>query len=431
MIASDTPSPPRPLVRPWMTTPQTRAVIDALERAGGVGCARFVGGCVRDALLDRDQGDLDIDIATPLTPPEVTFALKAARLRAIPTGVEHGTVTALAPDAQSRGRPFEITTLRRDVETDGRRAVVAFATDWAEDAARRDFRLNALYLAPDGALHDPTGGGIADALAGRIVFVGDPSTRIREDYLRVLRFFRFLAGYGRGEPDPAAVVACTTLRAGVADLSGERVSKELLKLLSALDPGPAMRLMRDTGVLAVLLPAVTTVDRLCGVIRVERIEGVEPDAGLRLAALLPDDRAVVAEAGRRLRLTNAMRDRLLDACSNGTLVDAGLAPPAIRLAIYRLGAQAVADRLRLGWATAPDRDAPSRRALLSITRDWSPPPFPISGAEVKAAGVPQGPLVGQVRREVEAWWIARDFADDPPGADQALSQAVSRLPPQG
>src|SRR5581483_1607408 len=173
-----------------MTKPQTRAVIEALEAAGGAGCARFVGGCVRNAILRQPIGD--IDIATKLTPDQVTRALETAGLKAVPTGVEHGTVTAVAG-----GHPYEITTLRRDVETDGRRAVVAFTTDWAEDAMRRDFRLNALYADPNGKLYDPTAGGLADARAGRIVFVGDAETRIREDALRILRFFRFSAWYGR------------------------------------------------------------------------------------------------------------------------------------------------------------------------------------------------------------------------------------------
>ena len=182
--------------QPWMTAPATLAVMDALESRGGAGCARFVGGAVRNALLGQPVGD--IDIAATLVPDQVIAALRAARLKAVPTGIEHGTVTAVAD-----GRPYEITTLRRDVETDGRRAVVAFTTDWAQDAGRRDFTLNALYADRQGALLDPTGRGIADARAGRIVFVGEAKARVREDYLRILRFFRFHAWYGRGEPDAA------------------------------------------------------------------------------------------------------------------------------------------------------------------------------------------------------------------------------------
>src|ERR1700761_5621664 len=231
----------------WMTHPATAAVIAALEAAGGEGCARFVGGCVRNALLRQPVSD--VDIATTLTPDVVTKALKDAGLKAVPTGVDHGTVTAVA-----QGKPFEITTLRGAVETDGRRAVVAFTKDWAEDAQRRDFRLNALYADPAGRLYDPTGGGLGDAHAGRIVFVGEAETRIREDALRILRYFRFLAWYGKGEPDGVALAACQALRDLTANLSAERVSKEFLKLLAAVDPREAVSLMARTGVLTVILP---------------------------------------------------------------------------------------------------------------------------------------------------------------------------------
>ena len=210
----------------WMGAANTTAVLEALEAAGGADCARFVGGCVRNALIGKPIDD--IDIATRLSPDAVTQALKAASLKAVPTGVEHGTVTAVAG-----GKPFEITTLRRDVSTDGRRAVVAFTDDWAEDAQRRDFTLNSLYARRDGSIYDPTGHGVADARAGRIVFVGEADQRIAEDSLRILRFFRFLAWYGKGPADPTALAACAAARGRIATLSAERVSKELLKLLAA------------------------------------------------------------------------------------------------------------------------------------------------------------------------------------------------------
>lgn len=233
--------------QPWLESQATRAVMRALEAAGGAGCARFVGGCVRNSLLGQPVDD--IDIATRLRPEQTMAALKAAGLKAVPTGVEHGTVTGV-----SERRPYEITTLRRDVETDGRRAVVAFTEDWAEDAARRDFRLNALYADAAGTVFDPTGGGLEDAAAGRIVFVRWAETRIREDYLRILRFFRFYAWYGRGEPDAVGLAACAKLKGGMAQLSAERVSKEMLKLLTAPDPRAAVRAMAETGVLAQVLP---------------------------------------------------------------------------------------------------------------------------------------------------------------------------------
>jgi len=390
--------------QPFMTAAPTRAVIEALRAAGGE--ARFVGGCVRDALLKRPVGD--IDIATTLTPEQVTAALQAAGLKAVPTGVEHGTVTAIAEH-----QPFEITTLRRDVETDGRRAVVAFTTDWAEDAARRDFRLNALYLDADGTLYDPTGGGIEDARAGRIVFVGDAETRIREDYLRILRFFRFYAWFGKGEADSGGLTACAALKDGVKTLSGERVSKELLKLLAAPDPRPAVRLMAASGVLSAFLPEAGALKRFETLVEIESGQLFETDADLRLAALLPGDRAAVAEASKRLRLSNEQRDRLLAASPDDLRIVSWMSPKEIRRAIYRIGAKVFKDRVKLAWA-ASDRSATyvQWRMLYVYADAWSPPPFPLSGQEIKAAGVPEGPLVGQVRREVEDWWIDLDFTDD-------------------
>ncbi len=407
--------------QPWMTASATRAVIDALEEAGGPGCARFVGGCVRDALLERPIGD--IDIATTVRPDAVTAALVAAGLKAVPTGVEHGTVTAI-----SAGEPFEITTLRRDVETDGRRAVVAFTEDWAEDAARRDFRLNALYLEPDGTLHDPTGGGVRDARAGRIVFVGDAETRIREDYLRILRFFRFVAWFGRGEPDAEGLAACAALKDGVRDLSGERAAKELLKLLAADDPRLAVGLMAAAGVLGAILPEVGGLQRFDGMVGIETELLFTEDAALRLAALLPDEQGAVTEAAQRLRLSNALRDRLLAACSDEVRLVSWMSPREIRRAIYRLGAKTFQDRVKLNWA-ASNRPvtSPQWRMLLVYADTWSPPPFPLDGGEIMAAGVPQGPLIGQVRREVEDWWLDLDFTDDKMAVLERLKAVVQGL----
>jgi poly(A) polymerase len=390
----------------WMTAPATAAVIAALEAAGGAGCARFVGGCVRNAVLRRPIAD--IDIATTLTPDAVTKALKAANLKAVPTGVEHGTVTAVA-----LGKPFEITTLRRDVETDGRRAVVAFTTDWAEDARRRDFRLNALYAEPTGRLYDPTAGGLADAHAGRIVFVGDAETRIREDALRILRFFRFQAWYGRGEPDAAALAACAGLRGLIAQLSAERVSAELLKLLAAEDPRGAVRLMAQSGVLAEALPEAQGLGRFERLVAIETEMLFTEDALLRLAALLPDDPAAAAALADRLRLSNAQKDRLVAALAPEPKLVSWMSPRETRRLVYRLGAQAFCDRITLAWGASERPAATTQwRALLPTAQSWTPPRFPLDGEEVLAAGVPKGPLVGQVMREVEAWWVENDFPAD-------------------
>jgi poly(A) polymerase len=401
-----------------MSAAPTRAVIAALEARGGAGCARFVGGCVRDTLLLRDGPELDIDIATPLAPAEVTAALEAAGLKAVPTGIEHGTVTAVA-----KGRPFEITTLRRDVETDGRRAVVAFTKDWAEDAARRDFRLNALYAEPDGRLHDPTGGGVEDAQAGRIVFVGDPETRITEDYLRILRFFRFYAAYGRGPPDAVGLAACGELRQALLGLSGERTAKELLKLLAAPDPRPALAAMAETGVMGVLLPGASDLTRLNGLVE---IEDADPDAVLRLAALLPDDREQLRAAIARLRLANATRDRLLAACPDENALAPDMTAQAARAAIYRLGRATFADRIQLAWAGAPNPESAAWATLLALAETWAPPPFPLNGADIKALGVTEGPQVGDLRRALEAWWIAQDFAPDRQAALAELRARVAQ-----
>ena len=408
----------------WMRLPATRAVMEALEAAGGPGCARFVGGCVRDALLGRippHATGLDIDIATPLPPGEVTRALEAAGLRAVPTGLAHGTVTAVA-----RGRPFEVTTLRRDVATDGRHATVAFTDDWAQDAARRDFRLNALYAAPDGRLYDPTGAGVADALAGRIVFVGDPGTRIEEDYLRILRFFRFTAWYGRGAPDAAGLAACAASLGGIGALSSERVQKELLKLLAAPDPRAAVRAMTAAGVLAACAPGLprhaAELARFERLVALEQAAGEPADALLRLAALLgaASDGAAVAA---RLRLPNAMRDRLL-AAGEGE-VSSGWTPAQRRGAVRTLGPRRALDRARLARAADP-ADAPGWAALEHTARSWTPPAFPLTGADAQAAGLSPGPALGRVLRELEADWAAEDFATDRAQLLQRLAERVAR-----
>jgi poly(A) polymerase len=402
---------------PWMTAPATTAVLDALEAAGGRDCARFVGGCVRNAIIG--QPIADIDVATTLTPDQVTDALKRAGVRAVPTGVEHGTVTAVFEH-----RPFEVTTLRRDVETDGRRAVVAFTTDWREDAMRRDFTLNALYARRDGTIYDPTGHGVADARAGRIVYVGDAEQRLREDHLRSLRFFRFLAWYGRGEPDAAAIAAITALKDGVAGLAAERISTELMKLLAAADPRAAVRLMRETGVLGVILPDVRDLARFEALTAIEADGVSETDPLLRLAALLPDDPELGVRTAERLRLSNVERDRLEAALTSSPELAAGLEPRAVRAAVYRLGAQSFRDRVKLAWAAAGGADASAWRKLLTTGEGWTAPTLPVSGADVLAAGVAKGPKVGEALRALEAWWIEGDFAADRAQALAKLKEIV-------
>ncbi|WP_297694523.1 CCA tRNA nucleotidyltransferase [Phenylobacterium sp.] len=407
--------------RPWMTQPETAAVMDALEAAGGADCARFVGGCVRNTLVGRPVDD--IDIATVLRPEAVSEALEAAGLRAVPTGVEHGTITAIC-----KGRPFEITTLRRDVTTDGRRAVVAFTEDWLEDAQRRDFTLNALYAQRDGTLLDPTGRGAADAEAGRIAFVGDPEQRIGEDYLRILRFFRFLAWYGKGAPDGPALAACTRLKDQVATLAAERISKELLKLLAADDPRQATALMLEAGVLEMVLPEPINLDRFKGLVEIETDLLFEADAMLRLAALLPDDQLTATRLAETLRLSNAERDRITAALAPTPRLKSWMSPREIRQAVYREGKAAFRDRAKLAWAAA-NRTAvtPQWRGMIALAEGWTVPQFPLTGEEVLAAGVPKGPMVGQVMREVEAWWIDHDFIDDKLSAIEKLKAVAQGM----
>ena len=395
-------------MRPWMAERATRAVMDALAVIGGEGAARFVGGCVRDTLLRRDAADLDLDIATRLTPDQVTRGLVAQGLRVEPTGLDHGTVTAIA-----FGRPFEITTLRKDVETDGRRAVVAFTTDWSEDAARRDFTMNALYADPDGRVHDPTGRGLDDAMAGRVIFVGDPDTRIKEDYLRVLRYFRFLARFAEDTPDPGALAACARHADQLVRLSAERIAKELLKLLAARDPRSAVELMSQIGVLTHIAPGFSRGQRFRGLIDVELALRRAPDAELRLAALGPSETSGALALAKRLKLSNALRDRLVAACSGQFTFTVDMSGQALRRAIWVLGASACRDQLLLSWAEDFTPAAVSEWGRqLELVDTWRPPAIPISGDDILSMGVEEGPRVGRVRKAFDDWWLDQDFPED-------------------
>jgi len=407
--------------RPWMTAPPTVAVLDALESEGGTDCARFVGGCVRNTIVGRPVDDLDI--ATTLTPDRVTGALEARGIRAVPTGIDHGTVTAV-----SSHLPHEITTLRRDVSTDGRRATVAFTDDWAQDAQRRDFTLNSLYARRDGSIYDPTGHGVADAKAGRIVFVGEPEQRLHEDYLRILRFFRFYAWFGRGEPDGPAVAACAALKDHIDTLAAERISKELLKLLAAEDPRPAVRLMAETGVLEVVLKGPADLGRFEVLVALENDQLFECEPVLRLAALLPDDQVAAGRLAERLRFSNPDRDRLVAALSPTPVLKSWMSPREIRRAVYRCGREVFRDRAKLAWAASSRTAATMQwRGMIALAEGWSLPTFPLTGQDVMNAGVPKGPLVGQVLREVEDWWIDHDFLDDKLSAVEKLKAVAQGM----
>ena len=384
--------------QPWMDLAQR--VMRALEGERS-GSARFVGGCVRNTLLGEPVAD--IDIATKLTPDRVSRAMLAAGVAVHPTGIEHGTLTVVADH-----RSYEVTTLRRDVETDGRRAVVAFTEDWAEDAQRRDFRMNALYAEPDGTLHDPTGGGLDDVAARRVVFVGDPETRIREDYLRILRFFRFNAWYAIGAPDAAGLTACTQLRAGLGAISVERIWSETLKLLGAPEPLVALDAAEQAGVFALLFPESSGLQLLSDLVRLERATGFRVDALLRFLSLFWKDAAVLAAVARRLKLSNEERDRLVFAAR----CDAGLDPDASRNDLHRLlyrhGRDVIRDNLLLAWAKQ-GVSAPGWGRLIADTDTYVRPVMPVSGEDVMAAGVATGPAVGVAIRKLEAAWVESDF----------------------
>ncbi len=389
--------PPRIVPQPWMVEPATRAVLEALSAEGVE--ARFVGGSVRDALLGRQIGD--IDIATPAPPERIIELLEKSGIKVVPTGLAHGTVTAVIPP-----RHFEITTLRRDVETYGRRARVAFDADWAADAARRDFTINAIFLAPDGTIDDPVGG-FTDLQAGRVRFVGDPATRITEDVLRLLRYYRFEARFGTGDGDPEARAACRAAAHLLPTLSGERVSQELVKLLETQDPIAALRMMQEDRVLAVALPEARHIERLQQMIAIEP----EPDPLRRLAALVEIDGEGAALAlAARLRVPNAWRDRLH-----------GLAPPwpfdpqedarSQRRALYRLGTERYRD---IALLVAAEGAMPQSRLaeLLDLADGWTPPAFPLAGRDVTALGIPPGERVGRLLAAVRDWWEVGDFTAD-------------------
>jgi poly(A) polymerase len=368
------------------------------------GASRFVGGCVRNTLMGRPVDD--IDIATQLTPDQVTQVATQAGFAAHPTGIEHGTVTVVV-----NHKPFEVTTLRRDVSTDGRRATVAFSESWEEDAERRDFRLNALYADAEGAIHDPTDGGLDDARAGRVIFIGDAHQRIKEDYLRILRFFRFNAWYAKGPLDPRGLAACADLVAGLDTLSAERVWKETKKLLAAPDPRSAWEGMEAIEVRAHALPELRNHARLDALMRLEADLLLPVDAMTRVAAALDDQESARALA-RRLKLANEECDRLVAALGQEVKLVSYMSLREMRRAIYTLGNQAFRDRVMLAWAGAGGEKSQQWRALLAHGQMWTPPKLPLSGDEVMAAGVPAGPKVGAVMREVEAWWVDADFPDD-------------------
>lgn len=408
------PRPPSLAGAEWLARPATRAVMSALEKNGAQ--ARVVGGAVRNALLGAPVKD--IDIATTAKPDEVLRLAAAAGLKAVPTGLAHGTVTVVAEHV-----PFEVTTLRRDVETFGRHARVAFTADWALDASRRDFTINALYCDAGGTVHDPLGG-YGDIRQRRVRFIGKAEDRIREDYLRILRFFRFTAEYADGTPDPAGLAACVALSAGLDQLSGERVRAEMLRLLAARRAARTTALMTDAGLAAHVLLEPPQLPLFQRVVEIEQALAKPPDPLLRLAALAGAHPGFALKLRQRLKLSNQEYERL----ARMAMPDRGFDPSApeheAKTLLYRHGAEAYSDGAILAWARSDDPPGDARRRhRFALPARWQVPELPIRGSDVIALGVPAGPEVGRVIADFEDWWIGAGF----PSVGPQLALALRRL----
>jgi poly(A) polymerase len=377
---------------------QTRSGMPRLLRVlgAGEGLTRFVGGCVRDTLLGLEVSD--VDLATRIPPDQVIARLEADRIKAVPTGIAHGTVTAVVG-----GRPVEVTTLRRDVATDGRRATIAYTEDWRKDAARRDFTINALSADPAGRIFDYFDG-VEDLRARRVRFIGDPLTRIAEDHLRILRFFRFHARFGAGDPDPAAIAACEARANDLMALSRERIADELLKLLALPDPAPTVEVMVDHGIFRPVLPEIESADALTTLIEAERQAGIAPEAVRRLAALLPADSDIAASIAARLRLSRRQAKRLVTAAGRD------LDEPEVLA--YEIGAAEAVDRLLLAGRIDVDLEALQTRPR---------PRLPISGGDLIAMGLAPGPVVAATMQAVEREWARSGFP-----ADKSEVRALAR-----
>ena len=381
---------------PWLTEPALQRLFAALAAAGGEG--RVAGGAVRNALLG--EAVTEVDVATTLSPEQVTVACAAAGMGVHPTGIEHGTVTVVVDH-----HPFEVTTLRHDVETDGRRAKVKFTDDWEADAQRRDFTMNALYCDARGTVHDFVNGW-PDVRRRRVIFVGDPASRITEDYLRILRFFRFHARYGHGAPDAAGLAACAAMKAGLDGLSAERIRQEMFKLMAGPGAVETLRLIAEQGILSHLLPYTEDWRVLAR---------LPPDPVLRLAVLAQDPPAMP----ERWRLSNH-EARRLEAIVSLLPPTPALRPQEQRVILFQHGAEAWRDLVHLAWARsdAAPEDA-AWQDLLDLPDRWPIPCLPVAGRDLLAAGMSPGPEIGVMLKKLEDWWVASDFQ---PPRDELLKR---------
>jgi tRNA nucleotidyltransferase/poly(A) polymerase len=402
----------------WLRDKDLQRLLAAL--AHGDDEARIAGGAVRNTLLGQAAGD--IDIATTTEPDETVRRARAAGFKAVPTGAEHGTITVIAG-----GTPFEVTTLRHDIETDGRRARVKFGRDWQRDAERRDFTINALYAEADGTVIDLVGG-LKDIETRTLRFIGDPETRIREDYLRILRFFRFFAWYGSGRPDAEGLKACARMKEGLDQLSAERVWAELKKLMSAPDPSRAVLWMRQASVLTRVLPESEKwgIDGLRPIVDAGLALGWPADPLLRLQAMLPPDSERMTGLARRLKLSGDETLRLsLWALTPPIAVDTG--ETQLAKLLYLGKPPGVVDRLRHALAAARDRDdnhAVAYARLLSLAEHWQAPELPIKGRDLADLGMPAGPELGALLKALEQAWVESDFSL---GREALLERAAAEL----
>jgi poly(A) polymerase len=402
---------------PWLTSGPTARVLGLLNGSGEE--ARVVGGAVRNALLKLPIGD--IDIATTALPDEVVRRARAAGVKSVPTGIDHGTVTLVAD-----GQPFEVTTLREDTETYGRKAKVAFGRDWVRDAERRDFTINGLSVDADGIVHDHVGG-LADIAARRVRFIGDPLQRIAEDYLRILRFFRIHAAYGAGEPDRAGYLACIGGRAGLAGLSAERIRMEMLKLMVAPGAVTAAVAMADGGLLSLIFGDVSYIGAFAAMIAAEHMLGLEANAVRRLGALAVAVTEDARRVGVRLRLTNA-ETKALDSMGHRWWRLASMDEARARRRLYRLGEDQYRDRLMLAWArSGAGHDSSYWRELVALPQRWHAPKFPLKAADFISRGIAEGPALGHVLTLAEDAWLAADFPLDQTAISAIADQTVTRF----
>lgn len=400
----------------WLQAPGVRRVFAALAVGGDE--VRVVGGAVRNTLLGLPVGD--IDFATTATPELVAARAKAAGIKVVPTGADHGTLTLV-----SGGAGYEVTTLREDVLTDGRRAVVRFGRDWEADARRRDFTMNALSVEADGSLRDPVGG-LADIAAGHVRFIGEAATRIAEDRLRILRFFRFHAQYGKGGLDPAGLSAAIRARDGLRQLSAERIGQEMRRLVLAPRAAETVAVMQESGILGVILGGVGYLGAFARLVRFEAAARAAPSVALRLAALGCRVEEDVERLTARFRLANAERGRMTAAVAAARGFAVLPEPRVARALLYRLGREVFRDgvALAVAWGDGP-ADTADRVDLHHLPERWEAPRFPLSGRDVIQAGAANGPAIGAVLRGLEAWWIENDFAPDEAALRARLQQMMA------